>query len=69
MELKSELQPVSDEDEILTSAWCQFIHNYGNQYTLSAFTEQWCRFRLTSNIFENDRCILGDSMFTAYTKG
>lgn len=67
MELKSELQLISDEDEILTSAWYQFIHNYGNQYALNVFTKQWWRLKLTLNIFENLRHFLGHSMFTAYT--
>lgn len=52
MGLKSELQHISDEDEILTSARHQFIHNYGNQYALNVFTEKWCRFKLTLNILK-----------------
>lgn len=67
MESKSELQPISEEDEILTSAWYWFIHNNGNQSTFNVFTKQWWRFRLTLNIFENLRHFLGDVMFTAYT--
>lgn len=67
MELKSELQPTSDEDDILTSAWYWFIHNYGNQYALNVFTKQWWRFRLTLDIFENLRNFVGHTMFTAYT--
>lgn len=41
MELKSELQPISEEDEILTSVWYWFIHNDGNQSTFNVFTKQW----------------------------
>lgn len=67
MELKSELQPISDEDESSTRAWYWFIHNYGNQYALNVFNKQWRRFRLTLNIFESLRHFLGHSKFTAYT--
>lgn len=72
MELKSEMQ--------LEAMKMRFSQVFGislsitmeiplDMDTLSAFTKQWCRFRLTLNIFENDRHILGGSMFTPYTEG
>ena len=63
----SELQSITDEDGILTSARYQFLHNYGNQYIFNVFSKQWVRLNL--NTVENLRHVLGGSTFTAYSSG